>query len=115
MIHEHACELLADRLMDENCRDRGINSTGKPADHASLAHLRPDFFHRLLLERPHGPIAAAAGDVANEIAQERGAMRGVHDFEMELRGVELAILVGNHRNWSMSATSRSRESQPGAG
>ena len=37
----------------------------------------------------------AADDVAHEIAQQRGAVRGVHDLEMELGCVELAALVGD--------------------
>ena len=37
-------------------------------------------------------------DLAHEIAQEPCAVRRVHDFEMELRGVELPLVVGDHRD-----------------
>ena len=61
-----------------------------------VADLAADFLDRFQLERAHGPVAGAAGDLAHEIAQDGGAVRRVHDFEMELRRVELAFVVGDH-------------------
>ena len=75
-----------------------INTTGQPADHLALADLAADLFDRLLLEGAHGPVAGAAGDLAHEVAQDGGTVRGVHDFKMELRGVEFARFVGDHGN-----------------
>ena len=57
---------------------------------------RADFLDRLVLEGAHGPVAGEPGDLAHEIAQQRRAMRRVHDLEMELGGVELARVVGDH-------------------
>ncbi len=51
-----------------------------------------------MLEGAHGPVAFGAGDLAHEIAQQRGALRRVHDLEMELRGVEFALVVGDQRD-----------------
>src|SRR5690349_7981243 len=96
VIDEDAGELLADRLMDQHRGDGGIDATGQPADHLALADLAADLVDRLLLERAHGPVAGAAGDLAHEIAEDGGAVRGVHDFEMKLRGVEFARFVGDH-------------------
>ena len=96
MIDEHAGELLADRLVDQHGGDRGVDAAGEPADHPALADLAADFLDRLVLERAHRPVAGAAGDLAHEIAQDGGAVRRVHDLEMELRRVELALFVGDH-------------------
>ena len=96
VIDEHAGELLADRLVNEHGGDGGIDAAGQPADHPALADLAADFLDRFQLERAHRPVAGAAGDLAHEVAQDGGAVRGVHDFEMELRRVELALVVGDH-------------------
>jgi hypothetical protein len=96
VVDEHAGELLADRLVDQHRGDRAVDAAGQPADHAPRADLRADLLDRLLLEGAHGPVALAAGDLAHEVADERGAVRGVHDLEVELGGVELAPLVRDH-------------------
>ena len=57
---------------------------------------RADFLDRLLLVGAHRPVAGAACDPAHEIAQQSGAVRRVHHFEVELGGVEFARLVGDH-------------------
>ena len=96
VVDEHAGELLADRLVDQHRGDRGIDAARQAADHPALADLRADFLDRLVLEGAHGPVAAAARDLAHEIADQRRALRRVHHLEMKLRGVELARLVGDH-------------------
>ena len=78
------------------------------------ADLRADLLDRLLLEGAHGPVAVAAGDLAHEIAQERRAVRRVHHLEMELRGVELARLVGDHGDRRIGARCRPRGSPCGS-
>ena len=98
VIDEDAGELVADRLVDEHRGDRGIDAAREPADHPALADLLADLLDRLLLEGAHGPVAAAARDLAHEIAQQRRAVRRVHHLEMELGGVELALVVGDHRD-----------------
>src|SRR3954452_25474869 len=82
--------------MNENRGDRAVDATGQPADHPALADLLSDFLDRLVLERAHGPVAAALRDLTDEIAQELRALRRVHHFEMELRSVEPPLLVGDH-------------------
>ena len=98
VVDEHAGELLADRFVDQHRRHRGVDAAGQPADHPALADLLADLLDRLVAERAHRPVAVAADDLADEIAQQRRAMRRVHDLEMELRRVELARLVGDHRD-----------------
>ena len=60
----------------------------------TCARMRCD---RLGAERLHGPVAGGAGDGADEVAQERGAVRRVHDLGMELHRVEAARRVGDRR------------------
>ena len=97
VVDEHAGEPLADRLVDQHRRDRGIDAAGEAADHPALRpDLAADLLDRLVLEGAHGPVAGAAGDVAHEVAQQRRAMGRVHDFEVELGGVEPPRLVGDH-------------------
>ena len=96
MIDEHAGELVADRLVDQHRRDRAVDAAGQPADHPAPADLLADVLDRLVLEGAHRPVAAALRDLAHEIAEQRRALRRVHHFEMELRGVELALVVRDH-------------------
>ena len=98
VVDENAGELLADRLVNENRGNRGVDAARQSADHLALADLRADFRDRLVLEGAHGPVAGKPGDLAHEIAQQRRALRGVHDLEMELRGVELARVVADDRD-----------------
>ncbi len=98
VIDEHASELVADRLVDQHRGDRGIDAAGKAADHLALAYLGADLLDRLLAERAHGPVAGEACDLADEIADQFGAVRRVHHFGVELHRVEFALVVGDHRN-----------------
>ena len=83
-VDEDACELVADRFVDQHRGDRGIHPAGQPADHASIAHLMADARDRLVAERLHAPFRRDTGDVLHEVAQERRTARGVHDFGMNI-------------------------------
>ena len=95
VIDEHASELLTDRLVDENRGDRRVDAAGQAADDAALAHLLADLLDRLVLEGVHGPVAGQGRHLAHEIAQEGRAMRRMHHLEMELGGVEFAVVVAD--------------------
>ena len=95
MIDEHAGELLADSLVNEHGGDRAVDAAREAADDFALADLLADFLDRLVLKGAHGPVAGKPRDLTHEIAQQRRAMRRVHDFEMELRGVEFAGVVAD--------------------
>ena len=47
VVDEDAGELVADRLVDQHRRDRGIDAAGEAADHARLADLGADRLARL--------------------------------------------------------------------
>ena len=60
-VDEHARELVADRLVHERGRDRGVDAAGQPADDPLGADLRADLVDGLLDDRrvrPRGPAAA---------------------------------------------------------
>ena len=114
VVDEHAGELLADRFVDQHRRHRRVDAARQAADHPALADLLADLLDRLVAEGAHGPVAAAADDLADEIAQQRRAVRRVHDLEMELRGVELARLVGDHRDRRIRRGRRPRGSPAAA-
>ena len=60
------------------------------------------------LEGAHGPVAARAGDLAHEIAQQRRAVRRVHDFGMELQPRRTCASRRRSRRTARSAMRRPR-------
>ena len=97
VIDEHAGELVADRLVDQHGRDRGVDAAGEAADHPALADLRADLLDRLLAEGAHGPVAGEARDLAHEIAQQFRAVGRVHHLGVEHQPVIFALLVLDDR------------------
>ena len=97
VVDEHAGELVADRLVDQHRGHGGIDAAGEAADHPALADLGADLFDRLLAEGAHGPVAGEAGDLADEIADQFGAVGRVHHFGVEHQAVIFALLVLDHR------------------
>ena len=96
MVDEHAGELVADRFVDQDRRDRGIDAAGQAADHLALPDLGADLFDRLLAEGAHGPVAGQACDLADEIADQLCAIGRVHHFGMKHQAVIPALLVLDH-------------------
>ena len=94
-VDEDAGELIAQRLVQQHRRDRDVDAAREAADHAALADLRADARDRLAAERRHRPIAAAERDAMREVAEQRRALRRVHDLGMELHAVEAALVVGD--------------------
>ncbi len=65
VIDEDAGQLLADRLVDEQRRDRGVDAAGEPADHPALADLGLD------LRRPARRSPTAATTARSQPATSR--------------------------------------------
>ena len=97
VVDEDAGELVADRLVDQHRRDRGIDAARQAADDAALADLLADRRDRLLAVGAHGPVALDAGDLVDEILQQPGAVRRVHHLRMEHDAVHLSRRIAEHR------------------
>ena len=98
VIHEHAGELIADRLVNEDGDDRRVDPAGQRAQHPVVADLGANLLHGRVDERGHRPRAVDPAHF-EEVLQDLLALRGVRDLGMELDGVEAASLVshGRHR------------------
>ncbi len=96
MVDEDACQLIADRLVDQDRRDRTVDAARQPADHLLVADLLADLADRLVAVGLHRPVAGEAGE-PHEVLVKRLAVGRVVDLGMELHGVEVAIEVGGDR------------------
>ena len=108
VVHEHAIQPLADRLMDEHGGHRRVDSAGEPAEHAPLARPRAHGDHGLLAEGAHVPIPLEPGDALGEVLQQGLAVGGVGDFGMELHAVEPPLLI-RHGGDDLAALSDDRK------
>ena len=95
VVDEDAGELRAEGLVQQRGGDRGVHPAGEAEDDVLATDLRLDVRDGLRDERGHGPGAGAAADAAAEIAEDRGALLGVHDLGMELDAVEAARRDGD--------------------
>src|SRR5450631_2107727 len=90
VVDKNAGQTLADRLMDQQRGDRGIDTAGEAAQNPSLPHLRANHGDRLGPERAHRPIAFKPRDLVNEIRDQPGAVWRMRHFEMKLDAVKAA-------------------------
>ena len=81
-VDEDAGELVADRLVDQDGGDGGVDAAGEAADDAGVADLGADRCDGLVLVGGHGPVAGEAGEVG-EVLQDPGAVDGVVDLGVE--------------------------------
>ena len=96
VVDEDAGQLVADRFVDQNGGDGGIDTARQAANDLSIAHLLADFRDLGGAEFGHGPIAGEAADMAREIGDQLRPIGRVDDFGMELDAVILARLVRDH-------------------
>ena len=94
VVDEHADEPVADRLVDHDRGNRGIDAARQAADDARLADLRTDAGDLLVTEGGHGPVAFKARDLEQEIGDELRAVGRVNDLGMEHCRVVAARFVG---------------------
>ena len=95
-VDEDAGELVADRLVDQDGRDRRIDAAGEAADDLRLADPGADRRDGLVLVGGHRPVAGEAGEVG-EVLQDPGAVDRVVHLGVEHHGVEVAARVGGDR------------------
>ena len=84
-VHEHAGELLADGLVQQQGGDAGVHPAGQPQHHPAVAHLGADVLEFLLDEVARVPVQLHVAGV-QEVAQDGGAVGGVGHLRMELDG-----------------------------
>ena len=89
VVDEYAGELLADGFRKHGCRNGGIDTAGKGAQHFAVANLLTQRLDACLDEGAHFPVALAAADVVDKVVQHRLAFRRVEHFRMELEAVEV--------------------------
>ena len=97
VIDEYAGQLIANRLMNQDRGDRGVDTARQSADHPALAHLRADFRNLGGAEFSHRPVARQSADLVDEVGDQLRAVRGMDHFGMELRAVIAAVIVRDHR------------------
>ena len=111
VVDEDAGQLVADRLVHEQRRDRRVDAAGERAEDALAADLRADPLD-LLLDHGRGrPGRPRAGDAVEEVLQHLLAVRRVHDLRVELDAVELRGPAPRSRR---SESTRSRAVTVGA-
>ena len=91
VVDEDAGQLVADRLVDEQRRDRRVDPAGERAEHALATDLRADPLDLLLDHRRRRPGRPRSGDAVEEVLQDVLAVRGVHDLRVELDAVQAAL------------------------
>ena len=98
VVDEHARELVADRLVHEERRDRGVDASGQPADDPLGADLGADPLDLLLDHSRRRPCRGRAGDVVEEALQHPLALGRVDDLGMELDAVPAVLGVLERRD-----------------
>jgi hypothetical protein len=108
VIDENACQLVADRLVDQHGGDRGIDTARQPADHLLVAHLFADCGDGLFAIGAHRPVAGKARD-AHEVFVKTRAVRGVMHLGVELHGIEMPFHIRRDREWRIGRCAVNRK------
>ena len=93
VVDEHTRELVADRLVHDQRRDRRVHAAGERAEDALGADLPADAVDLLLDDRRRRPRRARARDYEKEVLQHLHPVLRVHDFGMELHAVHASRFV----------------------
>ena len=93
VVHENAGQLVANGLVQEGGRDRGIHAPAQTQHHLGVAHLAAHALAGLVDERAHRPIHGAMADMIDKVLQDLFAARCVRHFGMKLEPVKLALRV----------------------
>ena len=98
VVDEDAGELAADRLVEEDRRDGGVDPPGEPEDHPFVADRLADLRDGVPDEGIHRPALRAAADAEEEVLQDLLPLDRMDHLRMELEAVEppLGVLGGGH-------------------
>ncbi len=99
VIDEDAGELLTDRLVDQQRRDRGVDAARESADHLLRSNLLANTCDLLVDHLGRRPGRRDPNHLVQEALENLLAVRGVHDLGVELDGIKAAlrILEGGER------------------
>ena len=97
LVNEHAGELIANGLVQQEGEGGGIDTTGEGQQHALLAHLGPHISHGLIDESGRGPVGFALTNVINEIAQHGHPTGGMDHLRVELHPIQPPLVIGHRR------------------
>ena len=86
-------QLRADRLVDQDGRDRAVNAARQRADDTFVADLRADLRDGLFAVGAHCPVAGKPGK-PHEVLIEFRALWGVVHLGVELHRIEIARRIG---------------------
>ena len=102
VVDQDGVDAVAQRLAEQERRDRRVHSAGERAHDRSGGRLAADRVHRIPAEGLDRPVRPDAADAEEEVFQDRGAVLGVAHFRMELQPVEFPVRVldGGHRTRS---------------
>ena len=98
MVDEHARQLVADRLVDEERRDGRVDPARERAQHALRPDLRADPLHLLLDHRRRRPRRRRVGHRVEEVLQQVVPVRRVHDLGVELDAVQPPLRILERRD-----------------
>ena len=111
VVDEDAGELIADRLVDEQGGDGGVDAAGERAEDALRADLGADPLHLLLDHGGRRPGRRRIGDPVEEVLQHVLPVRRVDDFRVELDAVEPPGRILERRDGRRGGASRDRRAE----
>ena len=93
MVNENACQLASDSLCEQLAGNRTVNTAGKSQQSLTVADLLTDIPDCGFSVAFHCPVAAAAADVVQEVAQHVKTTFSVIYLGVELHAVEFLFNV----------------------
>ena len=114
VVDEDARQLVADRLVDEQRRDGGVDAARQRAQHALRPDLGADPLDLLLDHRRRRPGRRRAGDPVEEVLQHVLPVRRVPHLGVELDAVQPALRVLERRD-RRRRRPRRRRARPSGG
>ena len=97
LVNEHAGELIANGLVQQEGEGGGIDTTGEGQQDTLISHLGPHISHGLIDESRRGPVGFALTNVINEIAQHRHPTGGMDHLGVELHPIQPPLVIGHRR------------------
>src|SRR6202041_2459025 len=98
VIDEHACELIADGAVHQQCCHREIDPAGETADDASVPHLLANACDLVFGDRSRRPTALTATYLGQEAREDLLAIRRMDYLRVELDAEDAAGRILDRRD-----------------